>query len=301
MMTASVLIMSCTSISQADIKLVDQNTTATSLAPGQDGETTTLIALADAADCRGPDAEVAALVDEIDGEILMVGDTAYPNGSAADFENCFAPLYADDLERLGAVPGDNDYNTGTANAFFTQLGSAAGAPDEGWLSFETNGWLIIGLNSNCQQIGGCDEGSAQYQWLDARLADHAGPCVLAFMHEPRFTSSMNYNGIPRLGPLYELLLTHGTDVLLVGHSHHYERFERLDGNGQPDPAGIANFTIGIGGAPFSGFGEPLPGSIVRASDTRGVLQLKIDNAGYQWEVIPTAAGGSLVDAGSDTC
>lgn len=266
-------------------------------------EPATIYAVADAADCRGADADVAAVVDaNPDVELLMVGDTAYPNGSVQDFENCFGPLYDDDVDRLHAVPGDNDYNTGTADPFFDRLGDAAGSPDEGWLSFETGGWLIVGLNSNCDQIGGCGPDSLQHQWLAETLAANQSECVLAFMHEPRFTSSLNYDGIPRLGDFYQLLFDNGTDVLLVGHSHHYERFERLNPDGQPDPAGIANFTIGIGGAPFTGFGEPLPGSMVQASDTRGVLELVLSPDGYSWRVIPTEnATGTLVDAGTDTC
>lgn len=262
----------------------------------------TFLALGDATDCRGEDLLVAELVDERpNAEVIMVGDTAYPNGSEQDFENCFGPLYDDDLERLHAVPGDNDYNTGTAKPFFDRLGGAAGAPSEGWLHFEAGGWLIVGLNTNCDEIGGCGPDSPQYDWLTETLAANESPCILAFMHEPRFTSSINYQGIPRLDPFYKLLYQNGADVLLVGHSHHYERFERLDPAGQPDPNGIANITVGIGGAPFTGFGEPLPGSIVRADDTRGVLELILSPDGYTWQVIPTKTGGALADSGADTC
>lgn len=266
-------------------------------------EPATILAVADATDCRGADADVAAVVDaNPDATLIMVGDTAYPNGSAEDFENCFGPLYDDDVDRLHAVPGDNDYNTGTAEPFFERLGDAAGAPDEGWLSFETGGWLVVGLNSNCDQIGGCGPDSPQYQWLAETLAASPTDCLLAFMHEPRFTSSLNYSGIPRLGAFYQLLFENGADVLLVGHSHHYERFDRLNPDGQPDAAGIANFTIGIGGAPFTGFGEPLPGSAIRSSDTRGVLELVLSPDGYTWKVVPTEdSTGTLVDAGADTC
>lgn len=262
----------------------------------------TFLAIGDVTDCRGVDGEVAELVNgrpEVD--VLMVGDTAYPDGSAQAFEQCFDPLYGDQVSRLHAVPGDNDYGTGTAQPFFDALGPGASPTDDGWLSFSAGGWLLVGLNTNCDLVGGCGPESAQYQWLAATLESSPWPCILAFMHEPRFTSSMNYSGIPRLGDFYQLLYDHGADLLLVGHSHHYERFERLGPDGQPDPDGLANITIGIGGAAFTNFGEPLPGSTVRNNDSNGALELVLSPEGYDWRFLPAHERGSLTDSGSDRC
>ena len=51
------------------------------------------------------------------------------------------------------------------------FGAAAGKPSLGYYSYDLNGWHIVALNSNCNQIA-CGEGSAQANWLRQDLADH---------------------------------------------------------------------------------------------------------------------------------
>ena len=260
------------------------------------------IAFGDAADCRGRDAEVAALVDESEADILFVGDAAYPDGSAEDFANCFLPLYGDDLARFHAVPGDNDYKTPGASEFFSVFGTSAGAPGTGWFVFETNGWQIIGMNSECDEVGGCDEGSPQYQWLQATLAAAPDACRLAFWQLPRFTSSANYQEINRLGPLYDLLYDARTDLLLVGNSHHYERFDRLGKDGSTDDRGIRNITVGTGGAPLTEFApEPRAGSAVRNNKSHGFLRLSLLPNEYSWTFVGATEQSDLVDSGASSC
>ena len=36
--------------------------------------------------------------------------------------------------------------------------------------------------------------------------------------------------------LWALLYQHGAELVLSGHHHHYERFTRMDANGNADPA-----------------------------------------------------------------
>ncbi|MEZ5340021.1 MAG: hypothetical protein R2706_00810 [Acidimicrobiales bacterium] len=93
------------------------NATATTAVP----EPVSFLAFGDAADCRGRDASVEAVVEQYVDDILFVGDAAYPDGSAENFANCFTPLYGDDIDRFHAVPGDNDYRTPAATEFFQGL------------------------------------------------------------------------------------------------------------------------------------------------------------------------------------
>ncbi len=263
----------------------------------------TVLAVADAADCRGPDTEVAELIESLEGTLLMAGDLAYKEGSIANFTECFLPLYGGDLDRLYAVPGDNDYGTGNPDAFFQILGDRVGEVGKGWFTAELGSWQLIGLNSECGEVGGCDPESEQYQWLAQTLAEApADQCRIAMWHLPRFTSSANYQEIPRLGPMYELLFEAGTDILLAGNSHHYERFEPLGPDGLPAEGGISNFTIGIGGATFTQFGEIRQGSAARQNDTRGVVRFELaaDEWSFEFVPVPSAESG-FTDSGTIKC
>ncbi|MEZ5340020.1 MAG: hypothetical protein R2706_00805 [Acidimicrobiales bacterium] len=127
-------------------------------------------------------------------------------------------------------------------------------------------------------------------------------CRIALWQHPRFTSSPNYDGIGKLGPMYDLLYNAKTDVLLVGNSHHYERFARLGPDGQPVDNGIRNFTVGTGGAPLTDFAaEPLAGSEVRNSESFGVLRLTLLPGEYSWEFLPATPESTLQDSGTSTC
>ena len=54
-------------------------------------------------------------------------------------------------------------------------------------------------------------------------------------------------------PLWEALHDAGAEIVLSGHSHHYERFAPLDVNGAADSGqGIRQFVVGTGGAFFTG-------------------------------------------------
>ena len=272
----------------------------------QSSDATTVLAVADLTDCRGPDVEVAALVDSLDGLVLTPGDLAYRDGSAEDFAECFSPLYGDDLDRLYASPGDNDYKTTGADPFFDVMSGRPGERGKGWFAVEIGTWQLIVLNSNCAEVGGCDRDSEQFQWLDETLQAQPFDCRIVMWHHPRFTSSANYSGIPAVADFYGRLHGAGADILLVGHSHHYERLGPLAPDGQPADDGIMNFTIGVGGAPFTEFGDPRPGSVVRSNQHRGVLRLTLADGSYEWEFVNTetaAAGedGPLVDQGSSPC
>lgn len=297
LLVATLVLTSCTKSDSPQI-----TDTSTSNPGSKSYAPETLIAIADTGDCREPAEKVAQAISEAEGTIIIAGDLAYPNGSTEDFQNCFDPLFKSELDRLHAVPGDNEYKTGSADAFWDSLGDSAGNKGEGWLSFDLGAWQIIGLNSECPKVGGCDAESDQYKWLQAELDKSDKECKLAFWHMPRFTSSPNYKGFPRLAAMYDLLDQAGTDVLIVGNSHHYERFTQLDSQGNPDADGIRNFTAGIGGAPLGqGFSEPLPGSEVRNTETMGYLQFELSQDEYKWEFVKVGTKGDLVDSGSDKC
>lgn len=262
----------------------------------------TVLAVSDLTDCRGPDAEVAELVRSLDGTIVMPGDLANREGTQQQFDDCFLPLYGSELDRIYATPGDNDYNTPGAAPYFETMPGLPGEAGKGWYAVEIGDWQLISLNSNCDAVGGCRVGSEQYQWLDDLLKQGQFDCRIVMWHEPRFTSAANYSGIPRLGDFYGRLHGAGADIVLVGHSHHYERLGPLAPSGDPEPGGMMNFTLGIGGSFFTEFGEARAGSQVRSNEHRGLVRFTLGDGGYDWEFVNVESNPTeLVDTGSADC
>jgi len=261
----------------------------------------TLVGAGDIASCYDDhDEATAALLDDIEGTVFTLGDNAYDNGSQFEFAHCYDPTWGRHLERTRPVPGNHDYRTEDAGEYFAYFGDRAGDIGEGWYAYDLGEWHVVALNSNCNEIGGCGDGSAQLAWLQADLATHPAACTLAYMHHPRFSSAGHENDVD-LTAIWTLLYEHGVDVVLAGHDHTYERFGPQDPNGNADAEqGIVQFVVGTGGANLREFEEIKPNSVVRESDTFGVLRLTLAAGGYDWEFVPVA-GETFTDTGSAHC
>jgi hypothetical protein len=81
--------------------------------------------------------------------VLTLGDEAYPHGTAQDFEECYEPSWGQFKERTRPIPGNHEYETEGASAYFDYFGDAAGDPDKGYYSYDLGAWHIVALNSNC--------------------------------------------------------------------------------------------------------------------------------------------------------
>jgi acid phosphatase type 7 len=263
---------------------------------------TTLLAAGDIASCAsGGDEQTAALLASLPGAVLTLGDTAYDDGSADQFARCYVPSWGRFRDRTYPVPGNHDYHTADASGYYGFFGPRAGPPGKGWYSLDLGRWHLIALNSNCEEVGGCQPGSEQERWLQDDLAAHPARCTLAFWHHPRFSSGTTHGSDPAVGGLWTALYEAGADVVLVGHEHNYERFAPLDPLGGVDPArGVREFVVGTGGKSHYPFGSPLPGSEARNSDSFGLLELQLRPTGYTWRFLP-AQGSSFQDSGTGSC
>lgn len=238
--------------------------------------------------------------------ILMLGDAQYPKGSYSQFLGGYAPSWGRPglLAITHPVPGNHEYNTAGAAGYFQYFGATPAGVPEGNSSFDIAGWHLIGLNSNCSQVsvGGCDVNSTQYAWLVTDLASNAAPCSLAFWHHPRWSSGL-HGPMTEMEPFWALLYSAGTDLVMAGHDHSYERFVPLGPSSGttpvPDSAGIRSFVIGTGGRDLRAITTPILGSAAHLS-TFGVLKLTLHAAGYDWRFVPVW-GGKSTDSGSDTC
>jgi hypothetical protein len=266
-----------------------------------------ILAAGDIAACDSTgDEATASLVDELIPEeaasVVVLGDLAYENGSADDFARCYEPSWGRFRDRTLPTPGNHEYNTPDAAAYFDYFADeTVGEPDAGWYVTERPGWRLIALNSNCDEVSGCGRGSRQWSFLTDQLrATDPGDCVLAFWHHPRWSSGDEHGSDDQTDALWRALADAGADLLLTGHDHTYERFVPMDADGAPDPAGMTQFVVGTGGRSLYGFGEILPTSAAHDSSTYGVLQLTLREGAYDWAFVPTEDGG-FTDSGSASC
>jgi acid phosphatase type 7 len=255
--------------------------------------------IADCSDLRGAEA-TAKLLESIPGTVIALGDLAYPDGTKENFK-CYDQTWGRVKSRTRPAPGNHEFHSQGATFYFEYFGNAAGDPKDGFYSYELGAWHVISLNSECVEIGGCNEGSREEKWLRADLAAHPTACTLAYFHKPLFSSGGAHGDAPEIRPLYQALYDANADVILSGHDHDYERFAPQDPNGKLDRArGIREFVVGTGGKNHRPFGAPEATSEVRDTTTFGVLRLTLKRTGYDWKFIPEA-GKTFTDSGSDDC
>lgn len=264
--------------------------------PSPPGPPAVLVGAGDIGLCGSPAAAATArLVDTISGIVFTTGDNAYPNGTAADFRDCFEPHWGRHRARTRPVPGNHDYHTAGAVDYFTYFDANAGPFGLGYYSYPAGPWLVLALNSEVP-VG---PGSAQLQWLRRELMMAGSRCVMAYWHKPLFTSGPN--GPNRdMREIWRVLHEFNADLIITGHDHLYERFAPQDPDGRADMAlGIRQITVGTGGG-------PLYTPITSAANTEaigighGVLKLTLADGAYQWEFVPIP-GNSFQDRGLGQC
>jgi hypothetical protein len=255
-------------------------------------------AAGDVAECndRPPEKSAAARTAKMipaDAVVLVVGDTTYPLANRPTLEACYTPTWGAFLPRTYAVPGNHDYVDGSAHDFLEYFG--ARIPGRTWFRAQVGDWWVIGLDSN---ISGAplDE---QQAWLQEQLQaiEGDGRCVLAMWHHPVFSTGLHRKDGKRMRPAWVALERSGADLVLNGHEHFYESFERKDAAGKNDPTGLREIIAGTGGAGLYDL------SVVRGAKTyarvHGLLELHLEKDHYEYAF--RTLDGHTRDAGSTQC
>ena len=259
-----------------------------------------LLAAGDIGDCNSAGAKLtASLIASRPGTVAALGDTAYPTGSTSDFARCYQPSWGLFKGRTRPAVGNHEYFSANAGPYFAYFGRKA-APPGGYYSYELERWHIVVLNSECDQIGGCDSRSAQMRWLRNDLARHSARCTLAYWHEPRFSSGM-HGSTEAMQPIWATLVKAGADVVLNGHDHDYQRYAPLNAAGKVDRThGMREFVVGTGGGPL----RPVTGTTVGSQKIIafkwGVLRLQLGASRYSWRFL-SAPNGRVLDSGTGAC
>ena len=265
------------------------------------------------------DGATAALLDRIPGTVITLGDNAYPDGTVADFDRCFAPTWGRHRARMHPTPGNHEWHGGARSAgagYFTWFArpvdraidssiTYVGEPGLGWYSWDAGRgdarWHVVALNSNLTG----DEMAEQARWLAGDLAAHPAACTLAYWHHSLFVSAKD--STPAVRPLWEALERAGADVILSAHWHVYERLAPMRASGAGDSTrGIRSFVVGTGGAGLDRFprlagltGHHAPHSEKRDSRHYGVMKMELYPGRYVWEFI--GVNGRIYDRGEGSC
>jgi hypothetical protein len=264
--------------------------------PASAQNTWVLVGAGDIGECLSEGPELTArLIDSIDGTVFTAGDNAYFDGSRNDFLGCYEPSWGRHKARTRPTPGNHDYRTPGASAYFDYFGAAAGPRGLGYYSYPLGPWRVLALNSETL-VGPT---SPQVQWLRNELATDPTSCTIAIWHRPLFTSGQNFPN-PDMKDIFKVLYDANVEIVINGHDHLYERFAPQDADGRADPArGIRQFTVGTGGIfLYQSVGTARNSQVLQS--VWGVLKLTLTAGAYQWAFI-SAQNTGFGDVGTGTC
>jgi hypothetical protein len=252
----------------------------------------------DIANSGSGDSSTAALIAALPNTatVWAAGDNAYDAGTLSEYNTYYGPTWGQFKARTIPAPGNHEYGTSGASGYFDYFGALAGPNRNGWFSKDVGAWHVISLNSEVNAAAG----SPQEQWLRQDLAANTKPCTIAMWHSPLFTSG-SHAPDSAVRPLYQALYDFNADVVIQGHNHNYERFAPMTPAGAVDNTrGITSFVNGAGGAGHYNFTGVAANSVVRNSDTLGVLKFTLHANSADFEFLPEA-GKTFRDSGTITC
>ncbi len=245
--------------------------------------------------CHARQVSNLAVSDPAASALLALGDLQYDNGELASFQSEYHTTFGRLKARTRPAPGNHEYNTPGATGYYDYFGSLAGDRTKGYYSYNIGkDWHAVVLNSNCAAVP-CAPGSVQDSWLAADLAANAATgrqCLLAYWHHPLVSSGSSHGNNPATQPLMNRLTAVGVDIVLAGHEHNYERFDR-------PTVGPRMFVVGTGGRNLYPFAAAKPGSALRVANAFGLLKLSLRSTGYSWNFISDT--GASLDTGTDVC
>lgn len=230
--------------------------------------------------------------------LWLLGDIQYQFGELENFRASFEPNFGQFRSIWRPAPGNHEYATLGASGYFDFFGAAAGPNRRGYYSFNIGKWHIAALNTNCAKID-CRYQSPQMKWLRADLRRNRTNCMAAFMHHP-FKSSSRHGNTRAVGPLFKELRKAGTEFVLAGHDHAYERFAPILETGRASKQrGVASFVVGTGGKSLYAPNRPARHSEFLLSTRYGALEMQLGTRGYSWRFVDET--GRSFDRGRAAC
>jgi acid phosphatase type 7 len=218
--------------------------------------------------------------------VWTLGDHAYPTATAKQLTAAYDPTWGRMKSVTYPSPGDHDYGKIAGKGYFGYFGKPA------YYSFNMAGWHVVSLNSEIDHSAT----SEQVAWLTNDLASTSATCIAAFWGEARWSSGKGGN--VSFDPFMQALYAVHADLALVGDTHNYERFAKMDPSGTVTADGVREFVVGTGGRNLQGFKYLQPNSEKRIKSF-GVLQLALHDGSYDWQFINESR--TVLDSGSEPC
>jgi hypothetical protein len=250
-------------------------------------------------------------------KIIHLGDLQYECGTLANFIQNYDAVYRSMKPMIAPVIGNHEYCNGSdpnASGYRGYFGDQAYPHGASYYSFNLNlsatrhvHFLV--LNSNCLQWNtispGCGEGQAMQEWIRGDLAADSAVCEIAVWHEPAFGSEVPLHGDGKdaMRSVWKTLDERGVDMVVTGHAHNYQRYQRMNYQGTPTGSGMPSTIVGTGGKSLIPVSQiSWPAALARVEDTyHGFLKMVFNATATGWtQAFKTTNGGSL-DAISYGC
>lgn len=152
--------------------------------------------------------------------VLHTGDLVSDGSSSADRAKFFEieqPLLASTF--LFPTIGNHDKGPDPLFSLFDPPGS------EPWYSFQVGPALFVSLEVD--GLEPYDDGSPQYGWLESLLDRNRLPWVIVWFHIPPYSRSGELpDEVSVRRSLVGLFDDYAVDLVLSGHHHNYQRYER---------------------------------------------------------------------------
>jgi predicted phosphodiesterase len=247
------------------------------------------------------DKETAKLVEDIDPDyVLTAGDHAYPDGTSSDYEN-YDETWGQFKDKTYPAPGNHDYHSEAGDPPYYYTYFADRLPDQNdgeYYAFDVGRWRLYSLNCEIS----CSESSDEATWLKEDLATEGkGKHKMAYLHYPRYSCG-THGSSDQPDALWDVLLAERADLVVAGHDHNYQRYPRMDSDGERSDDGIMSFVVGTGGSDFYEISgdeseEGCPMSQFREDNQAGVLKLRLGPSSFSWAMV--TVDDKVLDEGTE--
>lgn len=206
-------------------------------------------------------AEQYALKDrmlELEADIFLhLGDMAYGDGTYVEFENNMFAVYDELLHAMPMWPaiGNHEYRTNLGrpylDVYYLPEQTYLEVDREYYYSFDYGNVHFVSIDSNDPRFISTvfEPEQGMLAWLEDDLAATDAEWIIAFMHHPAYSASERDPNVAVRNQLIPIFESHGVDLVLAGHDHHYERSVPILGGAEAEGDDAITYIVsGAGGA-----------------------------------------------------
>lgn len=272
--------------------------TGTAPAPGQ---SPIVAAVGDGASGQTAEANVVKLIASWNPNLFLYLGDVYENGRSMEFNNWYgspgtAGTYGQFYSITDPAIGNHEYVGSDISGYKWYWNN----PPH-YYSYDVDGWHFVELDNISKFIGSTTSNAnyvAETNWLKNDLTSNTSPCTIVYYHEPLFNVGSEGAATNTAG-IWSILAEHHVTLVLNGHDHDYQRWEPLDGAGNPSPDGVTEIVDGGGGHGLQSQ-VTMDSRLVTSDFTDfGAVKLSLGSAGLSYQFVSTA--GTTLDSGSIAC